>query len=115
LRATLSSSGDPLQIIVMRKGSESELVSNFTRSAISGSEIQGRALRAPRNGDPMASGRWFRNRASAKWWSASPSRSRYPGARTRQEVSHFGRGDWEVVGIMDSDSERHEQRDLMRT
>src|ERR1022692_4723780 len=31
LRATLSSSGDPLQILVMRKGSESELVSNFTR------------------------------------------------------------------------------------
>ena len=32
LRTTLASSGDPLQIIVLRKGSESELVSNFTRA-----------------------------------------------------------------------------------
>src|SRR5437588_10130211 len=32
LRATLDSSGDPLQIIVLRKGSESEVVSNFTRA-----------------------------------------------------------------------------------
>ena len=29
LRATLASSGDPLQVVVMRKGSESELVSQF--------------------------------------------------------------------------------------
>ncbi len=32
LRTTLNSSGDPLQIIVLRKGSESEIVSNFTRT-----------------------------------------------------------------------------------
>ena len=32
LRTTLSASGDPLQVLVMRKGSESELVSNFTRT-----------------------------------------------------------------------------------
>src|ERR1700688_3669638 len=32
LRTTLSSSGDPLQIVVLRKGSESEIVSNGSRS-----------------------------------------------------------------------------------
>src|SRR5260370_17643482 len=32
LRTTLASSGDPLQVIVMRKGSESEIVTNFPRT-----------------------------------------------------------------------------------
>ena len=32
LRTTLSASGDPLHVLVLRKGSESELVSNFTRT-----------------------------------------------------------------------------------
>ena len=32
LRTTLSTSGDPLHVLVMRKGSDSELVSNFTRA-----------------------------------------------------------------------------------
>ena len=32
LRTTLHSSGDPLQILVLRKGSDSELVSNLTRT-----------------------------------------------------------------------------------
>ena len=38
LRATLSASGDPLQIVVMRKGSESELVSNLILPGI-GAEL----------------------------------------------------------------------------
>jgi putative ABC transport system permease protein len=54
LRATLSSSGDPLQIIVMRKGSESELVSNFTRSQFQDLKFKAGIARAA-NGDPMAS------------------------------------------------------------
>jgi putative ABC transport system permease protein len=33
LRATLHATGDPLHVLVLRKGSESELVSNFTRAA----------------------------------------------------------------------------------
>ena len=32
LRVTLGTSGDPLQVLVLRKGSESEVVSNFTRT-----------------------------------------------------------------------------------
>ena len=32
LQTTLASTGDPLQIVVLRKGSESEIVSNFTRT-----------------------------------------------------------------------------------
>ncbi|HUE02744.1 MAG TPA: ABC transporter permease [Bryobacteraceae bacterium] len=54
LRATLSSSGDPLQIVVMRKGSESELVSNFTREQFQDLKFKPGIARA-QNGDPMAS------------------------------------------------------------
>ncbi len=54
LRATLSTSGDPLQIIVMRKGSESELVSNFTRGQFQDLKFKPGIARAG-NGDPMAS------------------------------------------------------------
>ncbi len=32
LQTTLAATGDPLQIVVLRKGSESEIVSNFTRT-----------------------------------------------------------------------------------
>ena len=32
LQTTLAATGDPLQIVVLRKGSESEVVSNFTRT-----------------------------------------------------------------------------------
>ena len=54
LRTTLASSGDPLQIVVLRKGSESEIVSNFTRDAISGSEVQA-GIANGANGQPLAS------------------------------------------------------------
>ncbi|MGO4880242.1 MAG: ABC transporter permease [Bryobacteraceae bacterium] len=54
LRATLASSGDPLQIVVMRKGSESELVSNFTREAFQDLKFKAGIAHLP-NGDPMAS------------------------------------------------------------
>ena len=54
LRATLGASGDPLQIVVMRKGSESELVSNFTREQFQDLKFKAGIAREP-NGDPMAS------------------------------------------------------------
>jgi putative ABC transport system permease protein len=54
LRATLSSSGDPLQIIVMRKGSETELVSNFTREQFQDLKFKAGIARG-QNGDPLAS------------------------------------------------------------
>ena len=54
LRTTLASSGDPLQIVVMRKGSESEIVSNFTRTQFQDLKFkQGIATGA--NGQPLAS------------------------------------------------------------
>ena len=152
LRATLSSSGDPLQILVMRKGSESELVSNFTREQFQDLKFKAGIARA-QNGDPMASlevvtvinlpsvdspGRQQRDAArplahrhrdapraqdlqraagsrpaSAKWSWASRSPSVTP-ARRSASVSRFGRGDWDVVGVMDAGQKRAEQRDLRR-
>ena len=47
LRATLSSSGDPLQIVVMRKGSETELVSNFTREQFQDLKFKAGIARTP--------------------------------------------------------------------
>src|SRR5580700_7699492 len=54
LRTTLSSSGDPLQIVVMRKGSETELVSNFTREQFQDLKFKAGIAHA-QNGDPLAS------------------------------------------------------------
>ena len=140
LRATLSASGDPLQIIVMRKGSESELVSNFTRGAVPGFEIQaghrarrewrshgvarsgdrdqpGRAWMHPeginvtlrglspigiemRQGLKISSGRWFETGKREVVVGKSIAK-RYPGAALGKQLT-FGRGDWDVVGVMDA-------------
>jgi len=54
LRATLSVTGDPLHILVLRKGSDSELVSLFTRSQFQDLKFKpGIAL--GRDGQPLAS------------------------------------------------------------
>jgi len=54
LRTTLATSGDPLHILVMRKGSDSELVSNFTRAQFQDLKFkQGIATGA--DGQPLAS------------------------------------------------------------
>jgi putative ABC transport system permease protein len=54
LRTTLASSGDPLQVIVMRKGSESEIVSNFTRTQFQ--DLKFKPGIAPgKDGQPLAS------------------------------------------------------------
>jgi putative ABC transport system permease protein len=139
LRSTLSSSGDPLQIIVMRKGSESELVSNFTREQFQDLKFKAGIARAA-NGDPMASleivtvinlasvdapegmnvsvrgllpiglslrpgirlarGRWFEGGKRELVVGRSIA-ERYPGAALGKHIT-FGRGDWEVVGVMDA-------------
>jgi putative ABC transport system permease protein len=139
LRATLSSSGDPLQIVVMRKGSESELVSNFTREQFQDLKFKQGIARA-RNGDPMASlelvtvinlasvdapdgmnvsvrgltpigiemrpelrilsGRWFQPGKREVVVGKSIAQ-RYPGAALGRRLT-FGRGEWDVVGIMDA-------------
>jgi putative ABC transport system permease protein len=139
LRTTLAASGDPLQIIVMRKGSESELVSNFTRTQFQDLKFKPGIARA-RNGDPMASleivtvinlasvdapegmnvtlrglspigiemrsglkiasGRWFEP-GKREVVAGKSIAQRFPGARLGKKIT-LGRGDWEVVGIMDA-------------
>jgi putative ABC transport system permease protein len=54
LRTMLGSSGDPLQVLVLRKGSESELVSNFTRGQFQDLKFKPGIVRG-KDGEPMAS------------------------------------------------------------
>ena len=54
LRTTLDASGDPLQVLVLRKGSESELVSNFTRTGFQDLKFKAGIARTSK-GEPMAS------------------------------------------------------------
>jgi len=54
LRTTLSTSGDPLQIIVLRKGSESELVSNFLRTQFQDLKFKP-GIANGKDGQPLAS------------------------------------------------------------
>jgi putative ABC transport system permease protein len=54
LRATLDASGDPLNVLVLRKGSESELVSNFTRTQFQDLKFKS-GIAAGRDGQPLAS------------------------------------------------------------
>ena len=139
LRVTLSASGDPLHIMVLRQGSDSELVSNFTRGQFQDLKFK-RGIATGRDGQPMASlevitvinlanidnpngvnltvrglpptgidmrkgihiatGRWFESGHREVVVGKSVAQ-RFPAARIGGKV-HFGRGDWEVVGVMDS-------------
>ncbi|MEO8370963.1 MAG: ABC transporter permease [Candidatus Solibacter sp.] len=54
LRTTLASSGDPLQVIVMRKGAESEIVSNFARAQFQDLKFKP-GIANGTNGQPLAS------------------------------------------------------------
>jgi putative ABC transport system permease protein len=139
LRATLSSSGDPLQIVVLRKGSDSEIVSNFLRSQFQDLKFKpGIAL--GKDGQPLASlevitvinlasvdnpegvnltvrglapvgiemrpgvhiagGRWFQPGRREVVVGKSVA-ERYPGAQIGKKIQ-FGRGMWDVVGVMDA-------------
>jgi putative ABC transport system permease protein len=139
LRTTLAATGDPLQIVVLRKGSESEIVSNFTRTQFR-DLIFKPGIAAGRDGQPLASlevisvinlsaskgvegsnivvrglppaglemrrdirivsGRWFekgRRELVVGKDVAANHREAAPGRKVR-----FGRGDWEIVGVMDA-------------
>ena len=139
LRTTLASSGDPLQVLVMRKGSESELVSNFTRTQFQdlkfksgiatgkdgqplaslevvtvinlenadtgeGTNVTVRGLPPAgiemRHGIRISSGRWFQPGRREVVVGKSVA-DRYPAARIGRKVT-FGRGEWDVVGVMDA-------------
>ena len=136
LRTTL---GDPLQIVVMRKGSESEIVSNFTRTQFQDLKFKP-GIATGTNGQPLASlevitvinlasteagegtnvtvrglqpagiemrhsvkissGRWFQE-GKRELVAGQIASERYAEARIGRKV-RFGRGDWEIVGIMDA-------------
>ena len=139
LHTTLASTGDPLQVIVMRKGSESEIVSNFTRTQFQdlkfkpgiapgkdgqplaslevvsvinlsssetgeGTNVTVRGLQPAgvemRHGITITSGRWFQQGRRELVVGKSVA-ARYPEAQIGRKIK-FGRGDWDIVGVMDS-------------
>jgi putative ABC transport system permease protein len=141
LRTTLSTSGDPLRIIVLRKGAESELTSLFTRTQFQDLKFKP-GIATGSDGQPLASlevitvinlanvdnpngvnltvrglpqvGIQMRRNvhiASGRWF--DPGRrevvvgksvaARFPSAGLGGKV-HFGRGDWNIVGVMDAGS-----------
>src|SRR5580693_1682757 len=137
LRTAFQSSGDPLQVLVMRKGSTAELSSAVTREAYQ--DLKSMAGIARDGDEPMASlemvtvinlpsvdsptgmnvtlrgilpvgikmrddlklqdGRWFRAGQREVVVGKSIAK-RYPGAHLGNKL-RFGRGEWEVVGVMD--------------
>jgi putative ABC transport system permease protein len=137
LRTAFQSSGNPLQVLVMRKGSNAELSSAITREVYQ--DLKSMAGIVREDNQPMASlemvtvinlpsvdspegmnvtlrgilpmgikmrdglklqeGRWFRAGQREVVVGKSIAR-RYPGAQMGKKL-RFGRGDWEVVGVMD--------------
>jgi putative ABC transport system permease protein len=141
LKSAFQASGNPLNILVMRKGSNAELSGGMTRDAFESLKAKPGIARGA-DGLPLASlelvtiinlpneshpdgmnitlrgltqvgldirektkismGRWFRPGQREVVVGKSIAKS-YPAAELGQKL-HFGRGDWEVVGVMDSDS-----------
>jgi putative ABC transport system permease protein len=137
LQTAFQSSGNPLQILVMRKGSNAELSSGVTREVFQ--DLKSMAGIARENNEPVASlemvtvinlpsvdspdgmnvtlrgilpvgirmrdglkiqdGRWFQAGQREVVVGKSIAR-RYPGAQLGKKL-RFGRGEWEVVGVMD--------------
>ena len=85
LRTALVSTGDPLHVLVLRKGANSELVSNFTREAFQTLK-QREGIAHDQSGNPMASLEMVTviNLVSvdapdgAKWRSANRSSNAFP-------------------------------------
>jgi len=139
LHATLATSGDPLHVLVLRKGSESEIVSNFLRAQFQDLKFKP-GIATGKDGQPLASlevvtvinlsasenqeginvtvrglppagvemrhgihlsaGRWF-EQGKREVVVGKPIATRYPEAAIGRKI-RFGRGDWEVVGVMDA-------------
>lgn len=137
LRTAFESSGNPLQVLVMRKGSTAELSSAITREVFQ--DLKSMAGIAREGNEPMASlemvtlinlpsvdspdgmnvtvrgilplgirmrdgltlrdGRWFQAGQREVVVGKSIA-TRYPGARMGSKL-RFGRGEWQVVGVMD--------------
>jgi putative ABC transport system permease protein len=141
LKSAFQASGNPLNILVMRKGANAELSGGMTREAFEALKAKPGIARGA-DGLPQASlelvtvinlpsethpdgmnitlrgltqvgldirektkivdGRWFRPGQREVVVGKSIAK-RYPGAEFGKKL-HFGRGDWEVVGVMDSES-----------
>ena len=139
LHTTLSVSSDPLHVLVLRKGSDSELVSVFTRTQFqdlkfkpgiatghdgqplasmevvtimildgadgaSGANLTVRGL-APagiemRRNVHLVSGRWF-GEGQREVVVGKAVADRFATAQIGKKI-HFGRGDWEIVGVFDA-------------
>ncbi len=139
LRSTLSISGDPRHVLVLRKGSDSELVSMFTRSQFQDLKFKP-GIAAGRDGQPLASmevvtiiildnpdgsgganltvrglppagiemrrnvhltlGRWFQQ-GQREVVVGKAVADQYAAAQIGKKV-HFGRGEWEIVGVFDA-------------
>jgi len=137
LQAALQSTGDPLDILVLRKGSDSELVSNLERGDYQTVKFLPGIARS-QHGDPLASleivtvanlvsvdapdgnnvtlrgltplglelrqglrivsGRWYES-GKREVVVGEAIAKRYPAARMGSKL-HFGKGDWDVVGVM---------------
>ena len=137
LQSAFKSTGNPLQILVMRKGATAELSSGLTRAIFQDLKVNPGIAR--RGAEPMASlevvtvinlpsvdspdgtnltlrglllsgvemrdglklqqGRWF-NAGQREVVIGKSIAKRYPDAQLGKKL-RFGRGDWEVVGVMD--------------
>jgi putative ABC transport system permease protein len=139
LHQAFASTGNPLQVLVLRKGSDSELTSGVDRLAYQDMKFKAGVARAA-NGDPMvspelivvinlpsvdnpdgsnvtvrgvspmglqmregiklATGRWFTSGRREVVVGKSIA-ARFPAASFGKKIA-FGRGEWEVVGIVDA-------------
>lgn len=139
LKSAFESTGNPLNVLVMRKGSTGEINGGLTREVFEDLKPM-RGIARTANGHPLASlelvtvitlpstenpegsnvllrglepvglevreevhigdGRWFRQGQREVVVGKSVAKQ-YPDARIGKKL-HFGKGDWEVVGVMDA-------------
>jgi len=139
LRDAFRSTGNPLQVLVLRKGANAELTSGIPRAAFQDMKFKAGVARAS-NGDPMVSpegivlinvpsvdnpegsnitvrgitpigiqmreglklvsGRWFEPGKREVVVGKSIA-ARFPATRMGEKLT-FGKGDWDVVGILDA-------------
>ena len=139
LRDAFRSTGNPLHVLVLRKGTEAELTSGIARAAYQDMKFKAGVAKAS-NGDPMVSpegivlinvpsvdnpegsnitvrgitpvglqmrenikllsGRWFEYGKREVVVGKSIA-ARFPATRLGEKLA-FGKGDWEVVGVMDA-------------
>jgi putative ABC transport system permease protein len=144
LHQAFRSTGNPLHVLVLRKGSDAELTSGVDRLAYQAMKFKAGVARTA-NGDPMVSpegivlvnlpsvdnpdgsnvtlrgitptgiqmregikllsGRWF-EQGKREVVVGKSIAARFPSAHMGQRI-FFGRGEWEVVGVMDAGKSAH--------